>query len=292
MFKALTPYRLTARYALDPEHVEQALEAAPFVSCGPTQPLSVGFVPPRGKAHGLLAEWINGHGVALLKFEERKVPPEALRRRVDEMAAKIEDETGRKPGAKTRKSLKDEALLELLPQAFTKESTVPVWLDFAAGRLCVGTTSTGRLDAALSLLAKALPGLTLAPLTTAESPAVCMRAWLLDGVAPAGFGIGRETELRSPDAQGATVRYSKHGLDGQDVQQHLGEGKQVRKLALNWQDRAEFVLTDALQLTGIKFDVEPAAGEGDDPFDADVVLETAALGGMLAALVVGLGGLA
>lgn len=283
MFKALSVYAMGAP---DRAAMADALATLQFAPCAPTQPLSVGFVPPR--KGGELVEWVGHDGVALLKFEERKVPPEALRRRVDELAAAIEQESGRKPGAKRRRELKEEALLDLLPQAFPKETAVPVWFDAQAGRLCLGTTSSARADAALTALVKVLPNLALSPLATHESPAACMRAWLADGVAPEGFGIGREAELCSADAQGATVRYSKHGLDGQDVQQHLTEGKQVKKLAFNWRDRAEFVLTDTLQLTGIKLDAVDELP--DDPFDSDVVLSTGTLRPLLNDLIAGLGG--
>ena len=64
--------------------------------------------------------------------------------------------------------------------------------------------------------------------------------------------------------------------DGQDVQQHLTEGKQVKKMALQWKDRLELVLTDTLQLTRLKlddsvFDQDGATQSEQDPFDADKI---------------------
>jgi hypothetical protein len=88
------------------------LAALPFTPCGPTQPLSLGFVPPRGQAHGPLAEFVpGGHILLKLQFEQRLLPGSVVRERVDELAQKMEQETGRKAGAKRRRELKDEALL-------------------------------------------------------------------------------------------------------------------------------------------------------------------------------------
>lgn len=295
MFKALTAYHLPLAAQPSFAKLEEQLATLPFTPCGPTQPLSFGFVPPRGPAQGLLAEKVGGHWLLKIQFEQRLLPGSVVRERVDELAAKLEQDSGRAPGTKRRRELKDEALLELLPQAFTRQTALRVWIAPKLELLVVDSTSTPRLDAALSAMVKAVPGLMPQPLQTAESPAACMRAWLLDGVAPAGFGIGRDAELRSSDVQAATVRYTRHSLEGADVQQHLSEGKQVRKLALNWKDRLDLVLTDTLQLTRLKvddgvFENDGLQGSEQDPFDADALLLTSELGALLPALFEGLGG--
>lgn len=296
VFKALTLYRLPRHAQPDAAKLEEQLSTLPFTPCGPTQPLSVGFVPPRGQAHAQLAESVRGHLILKLQFEQRLLPGSVVRERIDELADKIEQESGRKPGAKRRRELKDEAMLDLLPQAFTRQSALRVWIAPELELMALDTTTSARADAALSLLTKAVPGLAPQPLMTAESPATCMRAWLIDGMAPQGFGIGRDAELRSADVQNASVRYTRHGLEGQDVQLHLTEGKQVKKLALNWKDRLDFVLTDTLQLTRLKVDDGVFEQDGlqdseQDPFDADMLLATSELSELLPALFEGLGGL-
>lgn len=295
MFKALTAYHLPAAVQPDPERLDEQLAALPFKPCGPTEAISFGFVPPRGKAHGPLVEWVNGHALLRLQFEQRLLPGSVVRERIDELAQKIEQESGRKPGAKRRRELKDEVLLDLLPQAFTRQSSLRVWIAPKLELLVLDATATARLDAALTALTKAVPGLAPMPLQTAESPSASMKAWLLDGVAPAGFGIGREAELRSSDVQAATVRYTRHGLDGDDVQQHLAAGKEVRKLALNWKDRLDLVLNENLQLTKLKLDDGVFEHDGvehseQDPFDGDALLLTSELSELLPALFEGLGG--
>jgi recombination associated protein RdgC len=295
VFKSLTAYHLPASAQPDPATLEAQLAALPFKPCGPVEPISFGFVPPRGKDHAALAEWVNGHLLLRLQFEQRLLPGSVVRERVEEKAKALEQESGRKPGAKRRRELKDEVLIDLLPQAFTRQSSLRVWIAPKLELLVIDATATARLDAALTALVKAVPGLAPQPLQTAESPATCMKAWLLDGVAPAGFGIGREAELRSTDVQAATVRYTRHGLDGEDVQQHLAAGKEVRKLALNWKDRLDLVLGENLQLSKLKLDDGVFENDGaehseQDPFDGDALLLTSELSELLPALFEGLGG--
>lgn len=280
MFKHVTPYKQSGIAALD------QLPLLAFKPCGPTEPVSVGFVPPRGHAFGPLTELVAGVSVLKVCIETRVLPASVLRDRVQTMATAIEQETGRKVGAKRRRELKDEALLELLPLAFTRQQHVWV-MGTPEGLLLVDQTSGPVIDAVLSLLSKALPGLVIESALPVEvNPVTAMRDWLLDGLAPRGFGIGREAVLCSQDATGATVRYSKHSLDGDHVQKHLLEGKRVKSLALNHMDRVDFTLDECMRLRKVKPDlgVMPADDTETDPFDANVVLLSSAIRGVYADL--------
>ena len=101
---------------------------ARFAHCGPTQPLAIGFVPPR-EQNGALCESVAGHWVMAVQIETRTVPASEIAKLVDRRAKEIEGETGRKAGKKQRRELKDEAVLELMPKAFPKLARVLVWID-------------------------------------------------------------------------------------------------------------------------------------------------------------------
>ena len=78
------------------------------------------------------------------------------------------------------------------------------------------------------------------------------------------------------------------------MRQHIAEGKLPTRLALGWQGRVGFVLTQALQLKKIAFQEgvfeQPGASKGEDRFDADVALATGELSGMIVDLIEALGG--
>ena len=60
MFKNLIVYRIAAGWSADTPQIEEALAPNVFVECGATQQQSVGWVPPRGEAHGALVESVGG----------------------------------------------------------------------------------------------------------------------------------------------------------------------------------------------------------------------------------------
>ena len=121
-------YRIAPQWQVGLETLEDALQKATFAACGATQERAVGFVPPRGEAHGPLAESVGGQWILRFMVEAKVLPGSVLARKVQDKVDQIERETGRKPGKKEKRDLKDEAKLDLLPMAFTKMGSMWVWI--------------------------------------------------------------------------------------------------------------------------------------------------------------------
>jgi len=294
MFKNLTVYRLGADWQPSRDEVETALAKGQFLPCGPSEPLAIGWVPPRGVEHAPLVEVIDGHLHLKLQIESKVLPGSVVKERVDEIAAEIEEQTGRKPGKKALKDLKEQATHELLPLCFKKRSAVRIWIAPAQRLLMIDASSPARCEEVVSLLVKTLDGMALHLVQTAEAPSTCMAAWLMDGVPPEGFTIDRECELKSEDEMKSAVRYARHALDIDEVRQHLQAGKRPTRLAMSYKDRVSFMLTDTLQLKKIAFLDLVFEGhdkvEKDEQFDADAVIASGELGELIPALIEGLGG--
>lgn len=293
MFKNLTVYRIGEGWVPDAAQIEDALSGARFLPCGATQQKSLGWVEPRGEAHAPLLESVGGHWVMRLQTEQRVVPGSVVKRRVDEMAREIEQTTGRKPGKKLTKELKEQALHELLPRAFTKQSSTWVWLAPRERLLMLDTGSQARADEVVTLLIKLVDGLALSLLQTELSPAVAMSHWLGTGEGPSGFTIDRECELKAPDATKAVVRYARHPLDIDEVRQHITAGKMPTRLAMTWRDRCTFVLSESMQLRKLALlDVvlEQGKAEGAEGFEGDVAIVTGELIELIPDLLEALGG--
>ncbi|MDP1092476.1 recombination-associated protein RdgC, partial [Klebsiella pneumoniae] len=76
--------------------------------------------------HAPFVEVVDGHWLIKLKREQRLLPSSVVQERVDELCEHIEETTGRKPGKKAKKDLKEQAQHELLPRAFTQTSATQV----------------------------------------------------------------------------------------------------------------------------------------------------------------------
>ena len=107
-----------------------------------------------------------------------------------------------------------------------------------------------------------------------------------------GFSIDRECELKSADESKAVVRYARHPLDIEEVQQHIQQGKLPTKLALTWDDRVSFMLTEGLQVRKLSFldTVFEGTKADDGGFDTDVAIATGELVKLIPDLIEALGG--
>ncbi len=286
-------YRVGPEWSATVAQIEASLDGARFIECGATQEKSIGWCEPRGEAHGPLVEAVGGQLIFKLMIETRALPGSVVTRKAKERVAQIEASTGRKPGKKEIRDLKDDIKLELLPQAFTKQASVGVWIDPEARLLVIDASSPTRADEVVTMLVKSLDGLAVALLDSKVSPTTAMSEWLVSQEAPAGFSVDRECELKAADESKAVVRYARHPLDNEEVRQHVQGGKLPTRLALTWGSRVSFVLTEGLQIKKLAFlDVvmDGASAGKDDGFDADVAIATGELRKLLPDLLEALGG--
>jgi len=297
MFKNLTLFRLQPGWAPTLDAMESALDAGRFVPCGATQDKSIGWVEPRGQGHGPLVESVNGQRILRLQIETKGVPGSVVRKKAQEAADHIEATTGRKPGKKETKALREDALLSLLPQAFERQSHVWVWIDPENGWLVTDASSQGKNDEVVTALVRAFDGLAMALLNTAMTPQTAMTQWLMAESPdewPAGLAVERECELKSHDEEKSVVRFTRHHLLIDEVRKHISEGKLPTRLAMSWEGRVGFVMTESMQLKKIGFLEgvfdDRTSAEAEDAFDTDVALSTGELRQLIPTVIEALGG--
>jgi recombination associated protein RdgC len=289
MFKNLILYRIAQGHDAI---TEDAIMDCAFVPCSPSQDKSVGFMPPRGHEHGALVENVAGQLILLLVTETKKVPADTLARAVADRCKVIEEQTGRKPGRKETREIKADILLELLPNAMATRAATRIWIDRKASLLAIEAGSQSRADTAVTMLVRAIEGLAITLIATTTHPQTAMSGWLTSQEWPEEFGPGREVELRAADESRSVVKFARHSLETDEIRSHIAQGKLPTKLAMQWNDRVDFVLTDGMALKKIDFlDVvfENGKDEGSG-FDADVAIMAGELSRLIPALVEAMGG--
>lgn len=292
MFKNLTAYRIQSDWYSDQSQAEAQLQKFRFAECGATQAVSAGWIEPRGQKHGPLLEAIGEQWLLSLCVQTKLLPAGVVKEELEKRIDQIRSREGRKPGKKEVRELKEAAILELLPKAFSKKEVISVWIDRKKKLVVIDTASASKSDSTTSALVKSLDGLALGLVQTEMSPSTCMSRWLLDDEPPHSFSVDSECELKSDDERRSAVRYSRHQLDTDEVKQHLTHGKSPTQLAMTWTGRVSFVLTTNMALKKIVFIEAPLLkkrGE-DDPFDANGAIVTGELSQLIPDLIEALGG--
>lgn len=292
-FKNLKVYRLVG-WALDGQTLSERLGAYAYQEQNESADPSCGWVSPCEHASHDLVHAIDGQYLLTLRLEKKLLPAAVVRKHVKAKAEQIESQQGYKPGRKQMKDIKEEVTLALLPKAFTVPSDVNLWIDSKNGWLVIDTSSTTRADEVLGMLAKAIDPFPATMLHTEQSPASAMTSWLIDDAAPESLTIDQETEMRSASESRATVKYVHQSMEPTDVARHVQEGKQVARLAMTWNDKISFVMSDTMDLKKISpLDVLKEKSSDLDPhsqFDSEFSMMTGELSLLLADVVEGLGG--
>lgn len=294
-FKNLQFYRLPAGWSMSAEVLEEQLARKRFQPCGSQDQETRGWVSPH--AGETLVHRVGDQWLIALGSEQRLLPSSVVKQEAEERAEEIAARQGYKPGRKQMKELRDQVMQEFLPRAFTRRKKVFAWIDPVNGWLGIDAPSQARAEDVLEALRQALETLPLSLVRTERSPASAMADWLAGGEAPDGFTIDQDCELRAVTEDKAAVRYVRHALEGDEVRAHLEGGKMPTRLALTYDERVSFVLTEKMEVKRLDFlDVvkekvdESGAEDALAIFDAGFALMTGELSLLLPALVEALGG--
>lgn len=235
----------------------------------------------------------------LLRYRvaKRVLPGGVVRDAVRRRAAQIQEKQGYKPGRKQMRDIKDMVTTELLPKAFVQTSDTLVWFDLHDGWLFIDAASAAKRDDVLGLISKTFTPFPAIPLHVGQAPASAMTGWLSANEAPEGFTLDQETELQASGESMASVRYLRETPEHEDVARQIGSGKQCIRLAMTWNDRVSFLLTQDLTikkitpLDVISEDYERGKGENADAmYQSMFALFTGDVRGMMADVVRVLGG--
>ncbi|MES2353007.1 MAG: recombination-associated protein RdgC [Pseudomonadota bacterium] len=293
-FKSLQLFRIPSPAEITADGLAAQLEKHTLLPCSAMERQRVGWVAPNGKDS--LVYSLNRQMLIALGAEKKLLPASVINQVAKERVADLEEQQGFKPGRKQAREIKERVTEELLPQAFSIRRNTLAWIDPVGGWVVVDSSNATKAEELLELLRKSADGFSPMPLKVNLSPVAAMTEWLVSNEAPSKFSVDLEAELQSSSEGKATVRYLRHALDAEEISRHIGKGKQCTRLALTWNDRVSFVLTDTLALKKLSFlDVvlEESGSQAEtveEQFDADFALMTGELSRLLEDVVAALGG--
>ncbi|CQQ95326.1 DNA recombination-dependent growth factor C [Yersinia enterocolitica] len=250
-----------------------------------------------GSHSDALTHTVNGQIVICARKEEKILPSPVIKQELQAKIERLEGEQHRKLKKTEKDSLKDEVLHSLLPRAFSRFNQTFLWIDTVNDLIMVDAASAKRAEDTLALLRKSLGSLPVVPLTLENPIELTLTEWVRSKELPSGFALMDEAELKAILEDGGVIRCKKQDLFSDEIAVHIEAGKLVTKLALDWQERVQLVLSDDGSLKRLKFsDTLREQNEDIDQedfaqrFDADFILMTSELAALIKNLIEALGG--
>lgn len=294
-FKNLQLYRVLPDWTITADELEQQLARRPFAPPGAQDFESRGWVSPADD--GALVRTVGNHWMVCLQSDEKILPAAVVKQIAEERADELAEQQGYKLGRKAMKELREQITNELLPRAFARRRKTYAWLNIPAGWLVIDAPSQSKAEDVLEQLRHTLDQFPIGLLRTERSPTSVMTDWLSANEAPEGFTLERDFMLESIGEDGAKAAFARCDPDAAHIAEHLEAGRLPTRLALTFDDRVSFVLTQRLELKRIEFlDVVRDSVTDEDHedaqalFDAEFALMAGELLRLLDATVDALGG--
>lgn len=298
LFRNARIFRFTRPVQIQPEQLDARLSEDAFKPCGPQELSRQGWVAPLGKHGETLVHAAGGYMLICLQLQEKILPNPVVKEFVEERCEAIEAEQSRKVRRKERDEIKEQVILEMLPQAFPRNKRIYGYLALNDGLLVIDAGTAKAAEDFASALRKSLGSLPVRPPVVNQAPAFTFTGWLQETIElPDQVTIGNDCWLEDISQDGGKVTARGMDLESDEVRGVLESGMQATRLTMTWDDNVSFCLDEDLGITRLRFgdafqeklddvDADDAAAR----FDAAFSLMTLELSRMIPALLDALGG--
>ena len=264
MLRNFRLYRLQGTWPESEDKACEALKQYAFVECDRFSRKSAGFEQSVEQVADSYCRRISGVDFIKLRFQTKLLPDSVVSEALEERVGEFSSRTGYLPTNGERKSLKDETISKLLPQAMTKSKRLLGVICRKRGLLILGSVVEGENEVFLEKLNVAVPGLLPRLIEFKEPLESFMKKIILDeSIHP--FRVGRECKLREIGATNSTISWFDRNLKESHVKESLLEGLTIDRVEVRHHQNLTLVIDRKYGFLKCKLLGETDAVSADSP---------------------------
>ena len=252
-FKNARLFQLNEAFSMNAEQLSDALKGDALKACAPMEAVSKGWVSPFGSDSELFVLQSGDALLFTLGIEEKVLPAAVVNHQLSQQLDSIKAESGQKPGRKQQTDMKQQLMLEMLPQAFVKPKAISAYIDLKLGLLVVDCASQNAAEDLVSQLRQTLGSFKASAFGPSSSMAQVLTQWVLHATGDGGFQLDNEIVLETLDDSKGVVRGRNIAHLDDQMKLHIDNGYLVTQLGLSFNDRVELVLGHDMGIKKVKF---------------------------------------
>lgn len=281
-FKQVQLFQLGQNFSYSAEEFIKKIEPFIFTPCLPSMPESIGWKSLTAEKDAPLCRSINGYTIFCMQVEEKILPSTVIYQELNELTLQLETSQNRKLKQKEKYQLKDEIIMRLLPQAFTKFTHVYAYIDTHHHWLILGTINQKLSEKFISLFKKSITD-DIHFIEIKNLP-ITMSHWLKTKNYPSSFSIEKTCILQDQRDVNRKIRCQQQDLFATPIQSLIKDGCEVIQLGMCWNDHIYFTLCHDSSIKSIQYqdeilsqskDLEPETKQ--QQFDADFLIMSSIL---------------
>ncbi len=252
-FKNARLFQLNEAFNMNAEQLSDALKNDALKACAPMEAVSKGWVSPFGSDSELFVLQSGDAMLFTLGIEEKVLPAAVVNHQLSQQLDSIKSDTGQKPGRKQQTDMKQQLMLEMLPQAFVKPKAISAYIDLKLDLLVVDSASQNAAEDLVSQLRQTLGSFKASAFGPSSSMAQVLTQWVLHAKGDGGFQLDNEIVLETLDDSKGVVRGRNIAHLDDQMKLHIDNGYLVTQLGLSYNDRVELVLGHDMGIKKVKF---------------------------------------
>jgi recombination associated protein RdgC len=208
-----------------------------------------------------------------LRIDKKKVPSSTLKNEVKKRVKKLEAQGGEKIN---KKAVKEQVEAELMKVAFVESKEIQGYVDSTNKYVVINSNSSKDIDLFTDLLRETLNNdLDIDLIEVDFEITEVLTTWLTEKEAKEPFELGEDCTLND-SMTGSKASFSRQDLSSDEIDVLITSGKKVSELALSWDERVDFSLSNEFKIKKIKPKavigelLEEEVGEDKDAYTAYV----------------------